>query len=259
MIGLEPNITHANFIEVVNAISSTRSVEELFNYCDARVSYKCGIYHHLPPGGEFGKVGINRFWSTGISKDVLRYIEGKSSRPDPAMKYIFEKGRPYWMSSLLEQSDYNSSKQIYLVNLALEHIGDGLLFPVFGPFQRQGYIFLAFDQPREFFDDIFAWQIQAILQAIHIKYCTLVESLRTQIKLTEREGEVLELITFGKTNPEIAIILGISSNTVSGHVKRIFLKFDATNRVTVALRAMSSNYSEFGVRKMPKDIHSNAV
>ena len=66
-----------------------------------------------------------------------------------------------------------------------------------------------------------------------------MESLRSSVKLTERESEVLELISFGKTNPEIGIILGISTSTVAGHVKRIFLKLNTNDRVTAALRAQN--------------------
>jgi len=67
----------------------------------------------------------------------------------------------------------------------------------------------------------------------------MLEKLQKQVRLTNRETEVLELITFGKTNPEIGIILNISSNTVSGYVKQIFLKLGTSDRVTTALRARS--------------------
>jgi len=64
-------------------------------------------------------------------------------------------------------------------------------------------------------------------------------SIRTSIQLTSRESEVLELITFGKTNPEIGKILGISTSTVSGYVKQLFLKLGVSDRVTAALKARS--------------------
>jgi len=65
----------------------------------------------------------------------------------------------------------------------------------------------------------------------------MVENLQTQVNLTPRELEVLELISFGKSNPEIAIILDISTNTVTGYVSRIFLKLGVSDRVSAAMRA----------------------
>jgi transcriptional regulator EpsA len=48
--------------------------------------------------------------------------------------------------------------------------------------------------------------------------------------LTERESEVLHWVAKGKTNPEIAIILDISSFTVKNHMQRVFRKLDVSNR-----------------------------
>lgn len=48
--------------------------------------------------------------------------------------------------------------------------------------------------------------------------------------LTERESEVLHWVAHGKTNPEIAMILDISTFTVKNHMQRVFKKLDVTNR-----------------------------
>lgn len=49
-------------------------------------------------------------------------------------------------------------------------------------------------------------------------------------RLSEREEEVLEWVAAGKTNAEIAIILGISPHTVKHHVARILEKLNVENR-----------------------------
>lgn len=48
--------------------------------------------------------------------------------------------------------------------------------------------------------------------------------------LSEREGEVMELIAQGATNGEIALQLFISEKTVKNHVNRIFAKLQVSNR-----------------------------
>ena len=55
--------------------------------------------------------------------------------------------------------------------------------------------------------------------------------------LSQREEEVLRLITAGNSNPEIAETLSISLNTVTRHVTNIFDKTGTTNRVEAALYA----------------------
>lgn len=60
--------------------------------------------------------------------------------------------------------------------------------------------------------------------------------------LTPREGEALRWLGEGKTNPEIAIILGISVRTVHKHVERIFLKLGVENRQSALLKILQSGH-----------------
>lgn len=51
-----------------------------------------------------------------------------------------------------------------------------------------------------------------------------------EYNLTAREYEILHWVAMGKTNPEIASILEISSFTVKNHMQRVFRKLDVTSR-----------------------------
>ena len=55
--------------------------------------------------------------------------------------------------------------------------------------------------------------------------------------LTEREREILGLITLGKSNVEIAEELVLSPKTVSNHVSNIFSKLQVVDRAQAVLRA----------------------
>jgi DNA-binding NarL/FixJ family response regulator len=54
-------------------------------------------------------------------------------------------------------------------------------------------------------------------------------------ELTDREREVALAIGSGMSNAEVATSLFMSEATVKAHVSRLFTKFDATNRVQVAI------------------------
>ena len=58
-----------------------------------------------------------------------------------------------------------------------------------------------------------------------------------KLGLTEREAQVLHLIAMGKTGPEIAILLGISHNTVRKHTSQIFTQLRVETRTAAALVA----------------------
>ena len=57
----------------------------------------------------------------------------------------------------------------------------------------------------------------------------LLDARSGQRNLTRREIEVLELVAMGKRNKEIAVILGMSLETVPVHLKHIFAKLDVTD------------------------------
>jgi DNA-binding CsgD family transcriptional regulator len=64
--------------------------------------------------------------------------------------------------------------------------------------------------------------------------------------LTNREVEVLRLLTLGLTNREIAARLVLSPKTVGAHVEHIYAKTGASNRATAGLFAMQHGLmSEF--------------
>jgi len=58
-------------------------------------------------------------------------------------------------------------------------------------------------------------------------------------EISEREQEILKWVCFGKTNAEIAIILGISPNTVKNHLGRIFDKLGVRNRTQAVALAQA--------------------
>ena len=57
-------------------------------------------------------------------------------------------------------------------------------------------------------------------------------------ELTPREREVLELVTQGKANKEIAAAISIAENTVKNHLKNILEKLHLENRVQAATYAL---------------------
>lgn len=58
--------------------------------------------------------------------------------------------------------------------------------------------------------------------------------------ITKREAEVLNWIAQGKSNPEIAIILGISPRTVDKHVENIFISLEVDSRASAMLMAIET-------------------
>jgi len=62
-----------------------------------------------------------------------------------------------------------------------------------------------------------------------------------QLPITDREREVLALVSAGKTNREIAAVLTISARTVQKHLEHIFQKLGVETRVAAAVHALGGS------------------
>jgi DNA-binding NarL/FixJ family response regulator len=63
---------------------------------------------------------------------------------------------------------------------------------------------------------------------------------RSEEELSERETEVLRLLTLGKTDQEIAQQLVLTDVTIRTHISRILTKLGLKNRVQAALYGIRS-------------------
>ena len=80
-------------------------------------------------------------------------------------------------------------------------------------------------------------ELQAIMQAAH----TQLDRINQQgvfPKLAPREVEILHWIAHGKSNEEIAMILGNKRPTIATHIKRIFAKLDVSDRASAAVKGL---------------------
>jgi len=65
--------------------------------------------------------------------------------------------------------------------------------------------------------------------------------------LSKREIEILELVSNGLTNPQIAEKLFISYETVRKHVRNIYEKLQVTNRTLAARKALNNRWIKGGL------------
>ncbi len=64
----------------------------------------------------------------------------------------------------------------------------------------------------------------------------------SELGLTAREGEVLSWLSKGKTNRDIAQILGLSPRTVDKHLEQIYSKLGVENRTAAAAIAVKTKH-----------------
>lgn len=75
-------------------------------------------------------------------------------------------------------------------------------------------------------------------------------------RLSHREEEVLALITEGRSNKEIAVVLDLAESAVKNHVKQILAKLHLQNRVQAAIYASAAGRTGGPVAMSPSPARS---
>jgi len=89
-----------------------------------------------------------------------------------------------------------------------------------------------------------AYMIEVLMPHLHMALHRMLahesSETTTEVKatavLSARQLQVLEWVRDGKTNPEIASILGISPATVKNHVQKVLHKLNVRNRAQAVAR-----------------------
>lgn len=198
-------------------------------------------YHHMPPPGAFDHSPYVSVMAIGFPDSwVQRYKDKQYYLIDPIPRRALDECRPFWWSEAAEGLQLSPKEKDYLRAFEEAELGDGLAMPVFGPHGRDGYVGLGCGLDRCDFPKEKVIELHHLCQAAHLRYCEILEQkLPRDVTLSEREQEILRWISKGKSNAVMAEILGLSANTVDTYVRRIFKKFDVTDRVTAALRGFA--------------------
>ncbi len=79
------------------------------------------------------------------------------------------------------------------------------------------------------------------LKEQYARAISVTHSFSQNFGLTNREVEILRLISAGKSDKDVAYNLEISSKTVKTHLNHINVKLGAKNRIHAVVNAISKN------------------
>lgn len=237
-------ITPSLFLTVVDALHNATTLQELFKIFTDTMPVDIASYHHFPAIGALDHKTKDVFHGYNLPKEIEEYYRSNQVREhNPSLKAILAGSEFMWLSDLINDPIVIESNYREQPTAAFEMVGEALCIPLFGPNNRNGYMFLAGRLFKKENGSYFAHQVQALCQIFHVRFSLMIRKIQRQINLTEREAEVIELLTYGKTNNEIAQILEISASTVAGYMKSIFIKLDVSDRVSASMRAQSIKVS----------------
>ncbi len=175
---------------------------------------------------------------------VALYAQANLRRVDPIPETAARLQRPFLWSQTAKLHDLREDQKDFLRQRRTYVPGDGLVIPVYGPNMLNACVGLGFGGPAPELSARETFELQAVSQMGHLRYCEITRERRRKTELSPREKDVLRWIARGKSNSVIGEILGISRHTVDTMTRRMFEKLDVHDRTSAAVRGVGAGLIE---------------
>lgn len=156
---------------------------------------------------------------------------------DPIAKCALRSTRPFRWDEAMKFATRTGRKIVEMT--ANYQMTDGYTFPIHGLYSVPGGVSLGGQKlelsPTEL------REVEIFVQSVYVKLEEIEGPFPYQevVDLTDREAEVVQFVAAGKTNPEIASILGIREDTVNKTLQRVSKKLNTTNRAHTVAQAIA--------------------
>ena len=236
-----------------------KNVGDIKNFIKVRVGSLIPHEMALCGIGDLKRQAIIRFINIGYPDQFLRFCvhPDQAIRSDVTLKWL-KKREPI----IYDESQENTDKNINWLNVAKANkvktiASHGLVDPF-----NQYFSYFSFgnidtstcDEINKSLIEIIPYLHYALARTLTTPFVAhdtcddtdgscaeinLCEQKGSLTFLTPREQEMMKFIALGKSNLEIAQILGISHYTVSNHIKSIFKRLDVVNRAQAVSKIKS--------------------
>ncbi|MET1756613.1 LuxR C-terminal-related transcriptional regulator [Novosphingobium sp. RD2P27] len=161
---------------------------------------------------------------------------------DPLPDTTLRVGRPLRWSEARQIEPGGRQQAAFFAFLSDLGFEEGLALPTYGPGARTGFVGLPAQTSILATDETVAI-MHGLAQMSFLRYCELIDSMEpSDVRLSERELDVVYWIAMGKSNSVIAEILGISAETVDSYVRRAFRKLGVSDRTSAVLHSVLAGH-----------------
>jgi DNA-binding CsgD family transcriptional regulator len=230
----------SSFEDYVTASQTANSVEQLKTIFERFVSEE-GFENHV-----FASLGERRLtnvrWFKLPDGYADAYIANGWERIDPMLPASRQAVGPFSWADVLRDLKLSPVQKRFFDECDALGVCNGMIFPMRAP-NDQCDIFSLSCRTKARLDAARVPLLRALVAQTWYCYRNLTGGVFAKANavstvLTLREKEVLNWIKAGKTNPEIAEILGLSRKGIEFHVSNLLNKFGAPNRLAAVVIAL---------------------
>jgi DNA-binding CsgD family transcriptional regulator len=233
MISLE------QFIQETNAAQTSEAVFLLYQKALRSIGYDRICYSLItdhPSLNLKAGHGVMRNYSEDWMK---HYVENNYEKIDPVPKYCFSTNKPFTWDEVTAL-DLDDNQRKVMLEAEEAKLFDGVAIPLYGVNGEIAGVGMASSSGGVEMNKDLLCIIRALSFQFHFAYTekeAKAESLE-DVRLTDREREILLWAAEGKSDPAIAEIIGVSYPTVRYHLNNVYKKLDANERTFAVVKAI---------------------
>jgi LuxR family transcriptional activator of conjugal transfer of Ti plasmids len=227
------------FIADSNKAAKTEHLSALFAASIRKVGYDKFVYCRMAAASADG--GATEHGLAGnYPEDWMRHYRNNNYIAyDPRRRQAKRTGSPFTWESLKHGADADKRGVAILHEAEEAGLHSGIIVPLHHPGGRVSGMGIASDAPHDGArnPDVLSKLHMLVLQ-FDVAYARLEGAASPRaVSLSPKERETLLWCARGKSNTDIAAIMGCSANTVKFHLGNIYRKLDAGNKMLAVLKA----------------------
>jgi len=171
------------------------------------------------------------------------YMGSKYDKIDPIPQFCFSSNRPFTWDFVTKHLNVSNDQKKLMYQAQEAKLHDGIAVPIHGVNGELSGVGIASSTKKSNVNRTMLLKIKVICHQFHLAYTDLLTTDNdnykyTRTTLTNREREILSWASEGKSDADIADILGISYSTVRFHLNNIYLKLDTNEKIFAITKAI---------------------
>ncbi len=227
------------FCTAANAASTPQTLMHAVHEITARMGFRYfALVHHIdllaPDGTGIRLVHYPHEW-------VEAFEEGRLYASDPIHRASQTTNVGFAWSKVAAMITLNAKDRAVLAAARIAGLGNGFTIPAHIPGETNGSCSFAMGEGEDIDDAqlplvqlVGSFAFEAARKIAH----AAAAPIRAVPQLTDRQIECVALVARGKTDWEIARILGVGAETVTQHLKDARDRYGVTKRTMLAIRAL---------------------
>ncbi len=177
-------------------------------------------------------------FTVGLPKVAERHYRTRLRHADPLPLRSTRFGNAFYWPDDIRADELSKNERRYTKIAAWYGLERGIGVACYGPQGRTGFLGAGWPGAKRPPDHTLL-AVHQIGQTGFHRYCQLFSQAIDITPLSQRELEVLGWMCSGKSNPEMARIIGVSRSSIDAYIRRIFAKLGVSDRTAACVRAQS--------------------